>query len=148
MAAGMRFSNHILVVVMVVAISMLGCGKKDDPLPPDIKFPEAAKNLRVERTNFGTRLSWQMPESEPSLKSVKIQRSEFETLRNDCPGCPRNYIMIGDYLINDPVLVQDGKSLSYADTNVRQGCLYTYRIILCNRAGHCSDPSDPSEIKY
>jgi hypothetical protein len=147
-AVSMRFPNHILVVVIVVAICMLGCGKKDDPLPPDIKFPGSANNLRVERTNFGTRVSWQMPESETSLKSVKIQRSDVETLRNDCPGCPRNYVMIGDYLVNDPILVKDGTSLSYADTNVRSGWLYTYRIVLCNRAGHCSDPSDPSEIKY
>jgi hypothetical protein len=143
-----RLTNSILIILMIVAISLLGCGKKDDPLPPDVKIPESVKNLKVERMNFGARILWQMPESEPALKSVKIQKSELETLRKDCPECPRSYMVIGDYLINDPILMKEGTDLSYSDTNVKPGWLYTYRIIVCNQSGYCSDPSDPSEIKY
>ena len=148
MAGRIRLAQLILIILMTVMISMMGCGKKDDPLPPDIKIPESVKNLKVERIKFGIRVSWQMPEADQSLKSVKIQKSELETLRKDCPECPRSYSVIGDYLLNDPLIVKEGTYLSYADTNVKSGWLYTYRIVACNQSGYCSEPSEPAEIKY
>lgn len=137
------------VLMLVLLAALVGCGKKDDPMPPDIKLPEAVQKLTVQKAGPYIRLSWELPGDSQSLKDIKIERSELETLRGDCPECPRNYKQLAAFLTNDPLLLQGGRGIyRYDDTQVKTGWLYTYRIIVCNYKGYCSEPSEPAELKF
>ncbi|PKN35086.1 MAG: hypothetical protein CVU61_05305 [Deltaproteobacteria bacterium HGW-Deltaproteobacteria-19] len=139
----------ILVLVLLFAAAWTGCGKKGDPLPPDMVLPVAAHDLRVLRQAEGVRISWVLPEKERNLHRVVIQRSEFETMLDRCPECPQEYRILADLQLGDPRLDRTGgREMAYMDMDVRSGRLYMYRILVCNSGGACSDASLPAEIKF
>lgn len=139
----------ILVLALLIAAVWAGCGKKGDPLPPDMVLPAGAHDLRVVREAESIRLSWVLPEKEKNLRRVVIQRSEFETVLDRCPECPQDYRIVADLQLGDPRLERTGgRETAYVDRDVRSGRLYMYRILVCNTGGACSDPSLPAELKY
>jgi len=134
---------------MLLAAFPAGCGKKGDPLPPDVVVPAAAYDLRLEKASEGVRISWTLPEKERDLKRVVLQRSEFETVLDRCPECPQNFRILADLRPDDPELVRTGTTgMSYLDRDVGTGRLYLYRVLVCNGGGACSDPSAAAEVKY
>jgi len=138
-----------LLLALLLAAAWTGCGKKGDPLPPDLVLPSAVYELRVERVADGVRVAWTLPEGERDLRRFIVQRSEFETLLDRCPDCPREYRMLADLRAGDPRLLRTGeRGMAYLDRDVRTGRLYLYRILVCNGGGACSDPSLPADIKF
>jgi hypothetical protein len=136
-------------MALLIAASWSGCGKKGDPLPPDVVLPKAAYDLRVEKASGGVRVTWTLPEGERDLGRVVIQRSEFETLLDRCPDCPQDFRSLADLRENDPRLIRAGeRTQAYLDRDVRAGRLYLYRVLVCTGSGACSDPSPPADMKY
>jgi len=146
-----RRRSHVILLCMVSALIWLSgisaCGKKDDPMPPDVKPPEAVRNLAARKAGEAIRLTWAMDGGE-AVKDIRIQRSELETLRGDCPECPRDYKEIASFLAGDPKLVREGREIRFDDDQVKAGRLYTYRVVVCDLRGVCSEPSDPAELKF
>jgi len=139
----------ILILSLMIAAAWTGCGKKGDPLPPDLVLPAAAHDLRIGKDAESIRVSWLLPERERDIRRVVIQRSEFQTVLDRCPDCPRDFLILADLQPGDPRLERTGnRALAYVDRDVRSGRLYMYRIVLCNNRGACSDPSLPVEIKF
>ncbi len=147
-----RRSHIVLYCLLPVLILWLAgisaCGKKDDPAPPDVKMPEAVRNLAAKKAGEAIRLSWETAGEGRNIKDVRIQRSELETLRGDCPECPRDYKEIAAFLAEDPKLVREGRAVRFDDYRVKAGWLYTYRVVVCDLRGLCSEPSDPAELKF
>jgi len=143
--------SHVILFCMVTALIWLtglsACGKKDDPMPPDVKMPDAVGNLTAKKAGEAIRLTWDMDESR-AVKDVRIQRSGLETLRGDCPECPRDYKEIAALLAEDPKLVREGREVRFDDYQVKAGWLYTYRVVVCDFRGLCSEPSEPAELKF
>jgi hypothetical protein len=149
MRQGRRRDLIVVVLAFVVLGLAAGCGKKDDPLPPDIKMPDAIQNLTIRKAGEAIRLTWEMEGKGRPIKEVRIRRSDLETLRGDCPGCPRDYKEIVSLLVEDPLLVKESPGrFRYDDFKVKTGWLYTYRVIVCDVKGYCSEPSEPAELKF
>jgi hypothetical protein len=125
-----------------------GCGKKGDPRPPGVTPPRAISDLRAKIVEAGVILRWSAPETKGGIRNFKIQRSELPKEGAVCPDCPREYNIIADVSANDPVLAkEEGNIVKYLDTHIKIGYTYTYRVIVCDTNGLCSEASNIEEVK-
>lgn len=124
-----------------------GCGVKGNPVPAGLVLPPAVKDLSIHRTPQGVELEWTIPAGGAKAVKAKIYRSELSIAEEDCPGCPRKYLLIAEPELRG--LMKDGGSrrAAYADGRTREGVLYTYKINLCDSSGHCGPESNKAEIK-
>lgn len=124
-----------------------GCGKKGDPRPPGVPPPASISDLRVKNVDSGIVLTWSIPDTKGDIQKFKIQRSEMEA-EMSCPDCPNEYSTIADIASNDPSLSKAGSNVvSYLDSRVKAGFIYTYRIIICDIMANCSEPSHSAVVK-
>jgi len=132
-----------LTGVIVLSLACAGCGKKDDPLPPQITLPAIA-DLGTRSLREGIMLSWSLIGTD-GIGGFKIFRSETLTENRVCPGCPQEYHPLGMVTIADDRLKREGETrFRYVDTGVRTGGFYSYRIAVCNRTGYCGEASNES----
>ncbi|NPU84033.1 MAG: hypothetical protein HPY65_06050 [Syntrophaceae bacterium] len=147
---GRRADRLVILVLSLLIVAVgTGCGKKGDPLPPDVVLPAAAHDLRIGKDAESIRVSWLLPERERDIRRIVIQRSEFQTVLDRCPDCPQDFRILADLPPGDPRFDRtEGRGMAYLDRDIRSGRLYMYRIIVCNGGGACSDPSMTVELKY
>ncbi len=142
--------NVLLITVLFsLTVICLSCGKKGNPVPPEIKIPEAVADLSVKIADKGIILGWSVPESNTDVAEFKIYRSALEIEGDSCVGCPRYYLLIAELSSGDPKLLKEAKGkINYIDSKVKAGWLYSYKIEICNSDGYCSGNSNIAEIKY
>ena len=140
----------LFAALLIFSLSHLsGCGKKANPLPPDVILPKGVSQLSVHRTGEGIGLAWTMPAEAAGVTGFRILRSELETAGGDCPGCPREYALLADLSPGARELVREsGGKYRYNDFMVKRGRLYSYRVVACHGSGICSDAPDSVELKY
>ena len=127
----------------------LGCGKKADPRCPHISYPAAVSDLSVSSDEHGVTLRWSIPGKDADIDHIRILRSELDIDGGDCSGCPRDYSLIAKPSPGDPRLIREGKrKITYLDTGVKSGNLYSYKVLICNSSGVCSAGSNIAEIKF
>ncbi len=139
----------LMAVIFFLTVFYLGCGKKGNPVPPEIKIPKAVNNLGVKITEGKIILAWTVPESDTDVAEFKIHRSALEIEGDSCVGCPRNFLLIVELSSGDPKLLKKAKGeINYFDSKIKKGFLYSYKIEICNSDGYCSSDSNIAEIKY
>jgi hypothetical protein len=137
-----RLFIGFLAGLMMGILIFAGCGKKDDPMPPRIKLP-AIGDLGIDSLREGIILNWSLAGPHTGIGGFKIFRSETSRGSEACLGCPQNYHPFGSVLLGDGRLLREGaEGFRYVDTDVREGSFYSYRITVCNPAGHCGEPSN------
>lgn len=142
-------SWHFSVVFMMLLLIAIfqGCGKKGDPIPDKVLLPKAISNLEAKHGQGGIILRWSA-EEHGVLTGFRITRSEVGTASGSCPACPGEYTLIADLSLEDPKLTREGKgAFSYIDATVEPGRIYSYRVVVCNASGGCSEASNIVEIK-
>jgi len=135
----------ILIVLVMVGI---GCGKKADPIPPKAVAPKAATELAVQGTGSGISVAWTMPANAVDVTGFRILRGELPAGDAGCPGCPREFGLIADLTPGVRELANEGGRYRYHDGGVKDGRYYTYRVIACYRSGICSAPQESAEIQF
>ena len=139
----------LIVVIFSLMVACLSCGKKSNPVPLEIKIPEAVADLSVKIAEGKIVLAWSVPETNTDVAEFKIYRSALEIEGDSCVGCPRKYFLIAELSSGDPKLIKEEKGkMSYIDSNVQIGRLYAYKIEVCDSDGYCSGDSNIAEIKY
>ena len=134
------------MMLFLIAIFQ-GCGKKGDPIPEKILLPKAISNLEAKHGQGGIILRWSV-EEHGVLAGFRITRREVGTVSDSCPDCPGEYTLIADLSLFDPKLTREGKdAFSYLDATVEPGRIYSYRVVVCNASGGCSEASNIVGIK-
>ena len=135
-----------LTGLIMFSLIWAGCGKKVDPLPPQIRLPVIA-DLSTRSFGGGIVLSWSLIERSDGISGFKILRSVTSEGSQACPGCPQDYRPFVTAELSDVHLKRTGeKSFQYIDADVRVGGFYAYRIAVCNRGGNCGEASNESGI--
>ena len=143
-----RFLCFLFCFSLLLGGGFQGCGKKGDPRPPGVPPPKAVSNLVAKIVEAGVILRWSASETKGSVRNFKIQRSELPKEGDMCPDCPRGYNIIADISANDPSLTrEEGDIVRYLDTHIKVGYTYTYRVIVCDTNGLCSEASNIEEVK-
>jgi hypothetical protein len=141
-----RLFFGMLTVLIVLSLACAGCGKKDDPMPPQIKLPIIA-DLGVRSLREGIVLDWSLIGPTDGIGGFKIFRSETNDGSRACTGCPQDYHPFGTMPLADDRLKRVGeKGFRYVDTDVKTGGFYSYRIAVCNRTGNCGEVSNESGV--
>jgi hypothetical protein len=135
-----------LTGLVMLSLISTGCGKKVDPVPPQIRLPVIA-DLSTRSFGGGIVLSWSLTGPAEGVDGFKIFRSVTNEGTSACPGCPQMYHPFMTVTLSDDRLKRAGdKIFQYVDADVRAGGFYSYRIAVCNRGGNCGEASNESGI--
>ena len=145
-------SRNRLLFCLLAGLSLLiliseGCGKKGDPIPPQIKLPAAIVDLRVASIGKAIALSWSLTGPLERIGAFTLLRSVTTEGSEACPGCPQDYRPFGTLAIADNRLQREAeKGFRYIDTDVSEGHFYSYRVVVCDRAGLCGKESNTAGL--
>ncbi|HOO91390.1 MAG TPA: hypothetical protein PLA74_11260 [Syntrophales bacterium] len=138
----------LMLAVFYFSVFSVGCGKKADPRYPDMYYPGEVSDLTVSiDTEDRAVLKWSASQEHGDGWNVKILKSALKTESDDCPGCPRIFV-IAAYLPLDDLNKDEKGRFVYLDRNIRRGFLYSYRIVLCNSSGMCGGESNTANVGY
>jgi hypothetical protein len=132
------FLTSLLAGIMV----FVGCGKKDDPIPPRVKLP-IVSDLAVASLPEGIVLSWSLGVQTDGIEGFKILRSVTSRGDEACPGCPQDYRPFTEVKLSDGRLRREATAgFRYIDPDVRGGSYYSYRLAVCNNTRYCGEASN------
>lgn len=123
---------HILMLLLT-ALLLAACGKKLDPLPPELVLPAAVKEFQARQEGEGFLLSWRFP-TENQLGQPLTQLSGFHLERGELPeaappGCLVDFALAADIELDYPRAgVVRGDRVHYHDKNLVPGRRYCYRV--------------------
>jgi hypothetical protein len=139
----------IVVLILMTTVFAASCGKKADPVCPRGIKPGAVSDLGVRIRGPGIDVSWKAAEPEVGGLKFRILRSEVNPETDECPSCPRSYVLIDNLSYKNPKLKRTGgNGLTYRDINVQNGYSYSYVIVACTESGRCSDESKQADIQF
>jgi uncharacterized protein len=140
-----RILCGVLGVSLFGVLLCAGCGKKTDPIPPQLILPPVIADLSAVSVAEGILLGWSAPGPDGRIDHFRILRSEAAA-DQACPGCPQDYRPFATLKISDQALRREGgKGFSYVDASVTEGRFYSYRVSACDSRGHCGEPSAPAQ---
>lgn len=93
----------LLFCLLLLLISMTGCGKKGLPLPPPEEIPPGVVDLSGNLDGDTLTFSWTIPEGKNAdlLVGYQVYRSASPIQDTDCPDCPVNFWLLGAMEISE-----------------------------------------------
>jgi hypothetical protein len=136
--------------IVVLLIILTGCGFKSNPVP----FPAmpgskpVIENMEALSIGETVVLKWNLQDKSGLVKIIGIERSQAGTPGNECKDCPRTFARIGQVPVKvEGAADKEQKALSFTDANAVKGNIYSYRLMLCEENGNCSEAST-AEINF
>lgn len=139
-------------ILMMVFLSLLGCGKKAPPRPPGrIPLP-VVKDLKVTIGRDMLWLTWTIPvaedEKDSNFTGFSVYRSKEAIPESDCKNCPIRFkradqIPVEVKPLNDPYR----STMSYEEP-LEKGFRYIYKVIGHADGGRVSGDSNIVDFKY
>lgn len=142
-----RGTDVLLIFLLLACLFPAACGKKGDPVCPAGDRPAVVTDLTVLSDPGGVVLRWSAPVGASGRETYRVYKSTLSR-EEGCPGCPRNFIPFRVAERRDREIFSDTGMAVLRDREVKEGNLYTYRIVHCSRRGWCSDPSALAEVLY
>ncbi len=144
MTRGRRISICCVIAISSLALLCVGCGKKGDPRYPDNSYPVKVEDLAISFDGEKAILEWSIPGRWDRAGYARIFRSALKAQGSSCPNCPRIYAIL-DYLPLRDVRSTEKGIFRYVDRNIREGFLYSYRLVICSSSGRCGEQSNTAD---
>lgn len=141
--------QKFLLLVAMVALAGTACGKKGNPIAPELAAPKTITNLTARSDPKSVILTWSRPTeyvggaSLKDLASFVIFRKEVSS---SCPDCPVPYRQLTTVNVEDQQRFSQQKQYRYDDQEVQPKAIYRYRISSQLLDGSLSAPSNEVEI--
>jgi len=139
----------LLLFAVMLALAGVGCGKKGNPIAPEVAAPKTIANLTARSGPSGVILTWSRPteyvggSTLKDLASFVIFRKEVSS---SCPDCPVPYRQLTTVNVEDRQRFSQQKQYRYDDQEVRPNAIYRYRVSSQLLDGSLSAPSNEVEI--
>jgi hypothetical protein len=134
----------ISMAVLTASFSVMGCGVKSPPIPPERAVPERIVGLDATSQKNGVLLSWERPDRTAGGGKLRDLGS-FEVDRGENTGPFQQLVQIP---VTDQDRFQQQRKFSYLDTGAEVGHHYRYQIISSTMDSYRSDPSNEAEITH
>ncbi len=139
----------MIFLLALVCFSAQGCGKKADPLCPPVAAAAGISGLDVESRGEGARVNWVVSTQAHPFDRVRIYRSSLNRSVENCSGCPRTFVLIGEVDLGDALFLSGGEGhYAFFDSTVEKGYRYAYRVSICTDGGQCDNVPDSVEIDF
>ncbi|MDP2602767.1 MAG: hypothetical protein Q8S00_09270 [Deltaproteobacteria bacterium] len=137
------------LMLLAFGLHLSGCGKKGNPLAPELVIPETIRNLTVRQDKAGVALTWSRPERYVDGRALTDMTS-FVIFRKDispsCADCPVAYRPLTTVDVEDQEKFIKQKQYRFVDEQVQPKAIYRYRISSQLKDGSLSEPSNEVEI--
>ncbi len=141
--SGRRTGGRMLLLVLVGALALSGCGIKKDPRLPKIKSPSGVSDLRVEIAGEEVLLEWTTAgldrQGDKAAKGFYVYRADEPASEEPCEGCPilfKRVALVRIYRELPPEEV-----LSYREPK-RSGMRYIFKVVAFNDHGLLGEDSN------
>lgn len=147
---GGRLRTSIGCLALLGLLAPVGCGFKDNPVPPQHVIPKAVLDLEVELDDRGATLSWSYPQETVTGDTVEEVQG-FELYRAEVPAesycktCPVPYsasIAVPGGLMPS----EGGKTAIYEARDLRPGNLYFFKVR--SQSGWWRESKDSNEVSF
>lgn len=141
--------RRFLMVAMLLSVLAPGCGKKGDPLAPELVAPRTITNLAARPGPNSVTLTWSRPTEYVDGRELKDLAS-FVIFRKEvspsCPDCPVPYRQLTTVYVEDREKFIKQKQYRFDDQELRPKATYRYRVASQLLDGSLSAPSNEVEI--
>lgn len=121
------------IVLILVVIGLLACGRKGDPKPPEVLAPSPVRFLTAVGGVDGITLSWFPPETDASGSSL-YDLTHFLVEKGEvAPGSATDFEELKE--IATSAESPSAMKHTFLDTDVKPGKIYDYRITAHNDRG-------------
>jgi hypothetical protein len=136
-------------MLLAVGLPLSGCGKKGNPLAPELVIPETIRNLTARHDKAGVTLTWSRPTQYVNGQALKDLTS-FVIFRKEippsCADCPVPYRQLTTVYVEDQEKFTKQKQYRFVDEQVQSKATYRYRVSSQLIDGSLSEPSNEVEI--
>lgn len=117
----------------LVALMVIGCGRKTLPIPPHEAVPEPIRDLQFQQDENQINLTWTYPERTtvgtelPGIKGFLVLRAVVAE-EDYCVGCPINFSSMVEVEAEKVVTDAKKRQARYTETILRPGHRYLYKV--------------------
>lgn len=139
-------------ILITLALSLPGCGRKAPPVPPSRTQPPAVNDLSANIDGDTLKLTWSIPKEKGKIASglsgFIVYRSKMPHSESDCKNCP----VLFEHVSDIPIEVKGSGSLkkdpmTYHET-LEKGYKYIYKIIGYHTKGVTGSDSNHVDFIY
>ena len=134
---------------LALGLPLSGCGKKGNPLAPELVIPETIRNLTARQDKSGVALTWSRPERYVDGRAL-TDLTSFVIFRKDispsCANCPVAYRPLTTVHVEDREKFVKQKQYRFIDDQAQAKMTYRYRVSSQLKDGSLSEPSNEVEI--
>jgi hypothetical protein len=156
-----RTSHRRAAAIAIAALALVGCGKRGNPVPPQVRLPQVVNDLTATARESGIELAWTPPRRrvdgtrlfDPGVaKLYRIDDSGVGEPRSAMRVDDRiaGYTEIATFQLKDlPAAELRGGRILYTDRrDLVPGRRYTYVVTTTDAQGRMSAPSARASMTY
>ena len=149
----MGYPMRKIILLGVVLILGVGCGRKVDPVPWESVVPKRIVDLQALSREGNLLLEWSAPKENTDksvltdLASFQVLRSEGDLVADECRGCTGSPKVVSEMKWSGKEEFK-GKRISilFEDLQARKG--YVFQVLSVNERGHAGAPSNPVQVYW
>lgn len=150
---GCRIAHCFAVsVLMMLFLSLLGCGKKAPPRAPGQLPLPVVKDLKITIGRDMLWLTWTIPVAEDKKESeftgFSVYRSKTAILKSDCKNCPIRFKRVDQIKVEAKPINDPYRSTMTYEEPLEKGFRYIYKVIGHSEDGRASGDSNLVDFKY
>jgi hypothetical protein len=132
------------LLVGILLASVLACGLKNSPLPPQAVQPEPPTNLAARSVVEGVELTWRRPtrysggERMNDLDYMAVERAPADG--------SAGFVEVGRVVVTDRERFRQERRMSWIDTNAPVGSRFLYRVYAETLDDYRSTPAGPIAV--
>jgi hypothetical protein len=138
---------RLALVLALGAALAVACGRKADPLAPELVEPTPPEDLSAVSTPDGVRLSWRRP-TRYSGGARMDDLGGFTIERAPADAGPAAFAEVGRVELTDQTRFRKERRLEWIDKTAVSGERYRYRVTAWTLDGYRSPPAGPVAVQF